>query len=228
MTELSLLRRFIVGLLIVLSGLSHAQDPPVEQDKAVTEAIEELGRWGAGNQFHNYNNALAGARATGKIIAILMVYDGCGFCPSLLAEMRDLMSPMNGPLKKSAEEVALAEELKSKFTILPIHIGGKKQVGDENKFVFHDSAIQALESLAESVGTDRGEALEWRELSGGFPGLLFIDPSQPGRMVSVNTGELELEQALWTTSGRYHEREAVQKVLQSMQMPKSACGSETE
>ncbi|NQZ00384.1 MAG: hypothetical protein HRT45_06905 [Bdellovibrionales bacterium] len=216
-TELSRLRKFFLVLMIVLAAnasFAGADEEGTEgPEKAIADTIKNIQLYADSNQYRSYVNALSAARTSSKALLLFVTYEGCGFCPSLLTEMRELMKADTS--------------LNSKVVILPIHLGQHQEVEGESQFVKNPTAWQVLDEFAAHVGTMRNQEMTASELlSGGIPALFMLDPDEPGVMKEIDSGPLELPDDQWTNSGRYHDTEKVRAMMQALGLKALACGGE--
>ncbi len=196
-----ILAPFLIGASFLLTAhhaCAQAEEEPSEAEKNFLKAKQDMLQWSSMDQVGMYEDAKTKATASGQTLLVLISATWCGYCPSLVAEMRSTLAA-NPPLS-------------ARYLLHPVVVQTSETI--DNKLYAHDSVsgMRVAHTLFEPFA--EGSNITFNQAIAGFPTLLIIDPRNDSNSRVMGTGHLERPQEAWG-SGQYHDQTKIVDYLNS-------------
>lgn len=183
-------------LIASQNALAEPEEQPTEAEQNFLKAKQDMLQWSATDQMVGYEDAKTKATASGQNLLVLISATWCGYCPSLVAEMRSTL--------------AANPSLAARYLLHPVVVQTSETI--DKKLYAYDSAsgMRVAHMLFEPFA--EGSNLTFMQAIAGFPTLLIIDPRNDLNSRIVGTGDFELPREEWK-SGQYHDQTKIQQFL---------------
>ncbi len=121
-----ILAPFLVGasfLITAHDAFAQIEEGPSESERNFLKAQQDMLQWSSTDQVAGYEDAKTKAAASGQTLLVLISATWCGYCPSLIAEMRSTL--------------AANSSLSTRYSLHPVVIQTSETI--DNKLYAHDS-----------------------------------------------------------------------------------------